>query len=108
MSVAATHRASLSLLQLELPGSQPVGAGVLLLDPVGNRLYVRMRRDWDELAPEEAEVLELLEEDLAAKSAELGGTRLMESLDESLSNTLTISEPREVVVEDFDRAVARF
>ena len=107
MSVATTHRASLSLLQLELPGSQPVHAGVVLLDPVSDRLYLRMRRDWDDIAPEEAEVLELLEEDLAAKSAELGGARLMEYLEGSLSNTLTITDPREVMVEDFDRAVAR-
>ena len=108
MSVATTHRASLSLLQLELPGSQPLCAGVLLLDPVGNRLHLRMRRDWEEIAPEEAEVLGLLEEDLTTKSRELGGTRLLQHLEESLSNTLTISDPREVIVEDFDRAVARF
>ncbi len=108
MSVATTHRASLSLLQLELPGSQPVCVGVLLLDPVTNRLHLRMRRDWLEIAPEEAEVLGLLEEDLAAKSAELGATGLMEHLEESLSNTLTISDPREVIVDDFDRAIGRF
>jgi hypothetical protein len=108
MNGFSTHRASLSLLQLELPGTQPVHAGVLLLDPEANRLYVRMRRDWDHIAPDEAEVLALLEEDLAAKSIELGAARLMEYLEQSLSNTLTISEPREVIVEDFDRAVARF
>ena len=108
MSVATTHRASLSLLQLELPGSPPVCAGVLLLDPVNNRLHVRMRRDWDDIAPEEAEVLGLLEGDLTAKSTDLGGARLMEVLEESLSNTLTITDPREVVVEDFDRSLARF
>src|SRR4029077_13907931 len=90
MSVATTHRASLSLLQLGLPGSQPVCVGVLLLDPVSNRLHLRMRRDWVDIAPEEAEVLGLLEEDLAAKSAELGATSLMEHLEESLSNALTI------------------
>ncbi len=108
MNGFSTHRASLSLLQLELPGAEPVHAGVLLLDPESNRLYVRMRRDWDHIAPDEAEVLALLEEDLAAKSIDLGAARLMEYLEQSLSNTLTISEPREVLVEDFDRAVARF
>jgi len=66
-----------------------------------------MRHDWEEIAPEEAEVLELLEEDLAAKSADLGGARLMEYLEGSLSNTLTITDAREVVVEDFDRALGR-
>jgi phage repressor protein C with HTH and peptisase S24 domain len=108
MSAATTHRASLSLLQLESPGSEPVRAGVLLLDPVGNRLYARLRRDWESIAPGEAEVLELLEGDLAAKSAELGGTKLLAYLEESLSNTLTITDRREVIVEDFDRALGRF
>src|SRR6201986_2552764 len=101
MNGFSTHRANLSLLQLELPGTQPVHAGVLLLDPVGNKLYVRMRRDWEEIAPEEAEVLELLEHDLTAKAEEFGAPRLMEYLEESLSNTLTITEPQEVIVEDF-------
>ena len=73
-----------------------------------NRLYLRMRRDWDDIAPEEAEVLGMLEEDLAAKSIDLGAAHLMEYLERSLSNTLTLTEPREVLVEDFDRAVARF
>src|SRR5579872_2071809 len=108
MTSFSTHRARLSLLQLELPGTEPVHAGVLLLDPDSNRLYLRMRRDWEQIAPGEAEVLALLEEDLAAKSIELGAERLMEYLEQSLSNTLTISAPREVLVEDFDRAVARF
>ncbi len=107
MSLATTHRARLSLLDLELPGKQPMHAGVLLLDPESDRLYVRMRRDWNEITPEEAEVLELLESDLEAKSTELGATHLMEHLEHSLSNLVRVTEPREVVVENFDRALGR-
>src|SRR2546425_9923305 len=107
MSVITTHRARLSLIRLEMPGSDPVHAGVLLLDPDTDRLYVRMRRDWDQIAPDEADVMELLEEDLAAKSAELGGAWLMEHLEESLSHNVTVSDSREMVVEDFDRSLGR-
>jgi len=107
MAVAATQLARLSILQLEMPGNAPVSAGVLLEDPVRNRLHLRLRRDWDVIAPAEAEILSELEFDLAAKAQELGAAQVLEQLQDTLSNTLTISEPREVMVEEFARAVLR-
>ena len=38
--------------------------GVLLLDPVKDRLYVRVRCDWDHLDAEETEILEAMEQGL--------------------------------------------
>ncbi|MBZ5676908.1 MAG: S24 family peptidase [Acidobacteriia bacterium] len=102
-----TQPARLSLLQLEMPGNAPVSAGVLLEDPAHNRLYLRLRRDWDVIAPAEAIVLSELESDLAAKTQDLGAARVLDYLQDTLSNTLTISPPREVMVEDFERAVQR-
>src|SRR5512135_3313651 len=107
MVIAATQVARLSILHLEMPGSAPVSAGVLLEDPADNRLYLRLRRDWDVIAPEEAEVLSGLESDLAAKAQQLGAGRVLDQLQDTLSNTLTISEPRDVMVEDFGRALPR-
>ena len=107
MAIAATQLARLSILQLEMPGNAPVSAGVLLEDPANNRLYLRLRRDWDVIAPSEADVLSELESDLAAKAQELGAARVLDQLQDTLSNALTISAPREVVVEDFGRAVER-
>jgi phage repressor protein C with HTH and peptisase S24 domain len=107
MATAATQLARLSILQLEMPGNAPVRAGVLLEDPANNRLYLRLRRDWDVIAPTEAEVLSELEPDLTAKARELGAARVLDQLQDTLSNTLTISAPREVMVEDFGRAVLR-
>jgi SOS-response transcriptional repressor LexA len=66
-----------------------------------------MRRDWNEIAPEETEVLELLETDLEVKSRELGAARLIEHFEDSLSNLVRITEPREVIVENFERALGR-
>jgi SOS-response transcriptional repressor LexA len=103
----ATQLARLFILQLEMPGSAPVSAGVLLEDPASNSLYLRLRRDWDVIAPSETEVLSALESDLAMKTQELGAARVLDHLQDTLSNTLTISGPREVLVEDFDRAVHR-
>jgi len=107
MAIATTQLARLSVLQLEMPGSAPVSAGVLLEDPADNRLYLRLRRDWDVIAPAEATVLSELESDLAAKALDLGEERLLDHLQDTLSNTLTISAPREVMVEDFGRALPR-
>jgi SOS-response transcriptional repressor LexA len=107
MAIATTQLGRLSILQLEMPGDAPVSAGVLLEDPARNRLYLRLRRDWDVIAPDEAEVLGELEPDLAAKAEELGAAQVLDRLQDTLSNTLTISSPREVMVEDFGRAVMR-
>ena len=107
MAILTTQLARLSLLQLEMPGNAPVSAGVLLEDPANNRLYLRLRRDWDVIAPSEAPILSELESDLAAKAQDLGAARVLDQLQDTLSNTLTISAPSEVMVEDFGRAVLR-
>src|SRR5438094_851878 len=99
--------AHLSILQLELPGNAPISAGVLLEDPARNRLYLRFRRDWDLIAPAEAAVLSELEPDLVSKAEQLGAATVLHQLHDTLSNVLTISQPREVMVEDFGRAVMR-
>lgn len=107
MTDANIYSARFSVLAVELPGEAPRNAGVLLEDPSSDRLYVRMRRDWDEIAPEEAEVFFAIGADLAARSEELGAARLIDHLESTLSNALTISGRREVLVEDFDRALGR-
>jgi hypothetical protein len=107
MATVTTQLARLSVLQLELPGNAPLNAGVLLEDPANNRLHLRLRRDWDVIAPSEATVLSELESDLAAKAQDLGAARVLDQLQDTLSNMLTISSPREVMVEDFERAVLR-
>jgi hypothetical protein len=108
MAVLTTQLARLSLLRLEMPGGTPVSAGVLLEDPASDRLYLRLRRDWDVIAPTEAAILSELELDVAAKAEERGAAHVLNQLYDTLSNTLTISEPREVAVQDFERAVQRW
>lgn len=75
--------------------------------PSKDRLHLRLRRDWDEIAPEEAAILSALEFDLASKAAEMGAKRLLDYLEETLSNLLRISERREVEVHDFERDLGR-
>src|SRR5581483_245250 len=108
MAIVATRTGRISIVQLELPGREPVNTGVLLEDPANDRLYLRFRRDWDSIAFAQADVLSELESDLAAKAQEMGASTLLARLQDTLSNILRITDPREVMVENFERAVGRF
>lgn len=107
MSVAITRAARYSLLTVELPGQEPVTGGVLLEDPATDRVHIRLRRDWERIAPEESEVLSVLEDDLLAKAAEAGAAKFFAQMEDTLSNTVRVSDRREAMVEDFPRALGR-
>lgn len=107
MILTETQTARYSILTIDLPGGEAVNAGVLLEDPATDRLWIRLRRDWFEIAPEEAEVLVELEEDLATKAAEMGAAALFDAMEDSWSNAVRVSERREWMVEDFARELGR-
>jgi SOS-response transcriptional repressor LexA len=107
MSALTTQHAQYMIITLELPGANRVNAGVLLEDPATDRLWVRLRRDWEEFAPDEAEVLAAIEYDLAAKAQELGAKELLRYLEDTLSNVLMVTDRSEVLIDDFERTLAR-
>jgi phage repressor protein C with HTH and peptisase S24 domain len=94
-----------SILRVALAGEEPVNAGVLLEDPETNRLYIRMRRDWERFAPSESDFFSAVEADLTGKAAEYGATWVLKSIEESLSNILLVSDREPVEVEDFERSL---
>src|SRR5581483_7755332 len=97
-----------SLVSVEIPGRPPESIGVLLRDPATDTLYLKFRRDWPEFAEDEdIEVLEALADDFAARSREEGAEALLRRLEDTLSNSIRISDREPVAVEDFDRAVMR-
>lgn len=96
-----------SILAVEIPGQPPANAGILLEDPHTDRLYIRMRRDWEAFAPTEAEVLSELEADLTVKAREVGAARLMGLVEDWLSNTIRVSSREPVEVENFEQTLAR-
>jgi len=104
MGVVVARPAECAYLEVALPGRAKEVAGVLLLDVEADELHLRLRRDWDSFAGEEAEILSLLEEDLAAKGREWGGRRLLEFLEDCLANTVRISEREAMRVADFGGA----
>lgn len=108
MSVLSTQSASFSLLEVMLPGRDPLIAGVLLHDSARDRLYLRMRRDWEDVAgAADAEVLSLFEADLQGKAGEMGAESLLKYMESSLSNLLLIGERRDTPVADFSRTLNR-
>src|SRR5215813_11895402 len=87
-----TQSANFSLLQLALPARAVVNIGVFLLDPAADRLYMKLRSDWSGVAgPEHVEVLETLGGDFEAKIADMGGDAFLRSLEDTLSNSLLIT-----------------
>ena len=107
MTVLSTQTARYWILLAELPGAGVLNAGVLLEDSGEDRLWIRLRRDWDAIAGEDAEVLEELAADLEAKAREFGARRLTGYFEATLSNALRLSDAAEIVVDDFERALAR-
>jgi len=107
MGVVFAKPAECAYLEVALPGRPKEVAGVLLLDVEADELHLRLRRDWDSFAGEEAEVLSLLEEDLAAKGREWGGGRLLEFLEDCLAHTVRISEREAMRVADFPARLRR-
>jgi SOS-response transcriptional repressor LexA len=98
----AGRRGEYALLSVALPGQPEESAGVLLLDPQNNQLYVKLRRDWAQFAADEdEEVLSRLESDLQGKAAEMGGEKALDDLEQAVSLTLRISGREAVTVRDF-------
>jgi len=122
-ALLSTQSARFSILTLDLAAGEfnvtrgEINAGILLEDPAHDRLYIRLRRDWDRIVPEEeVEVLEALEDGLRSLAAELGAARVFDHLEDTLSNTLRVSDRRETIVgaggaadseRNFERALDR-
>src|ERR1043165_1496713 len=108
VSISGKREGTYVVLEAVLPGRKPQNIGVLLIDPATGRGWIKMRRNYDQIAsPEDAEVLEALEGDMRARIAELGGAAYLEWLEDSLSNTVRIGERQRVSVDAFTRALDR-
>ncbi|MGA2184843.1 MAG: S24 family peptidase [Bryobacteraceae bacterium] len=96
------------LLEAALPGRGGEPIGVLLHEPAADSLHLKLRRDWEAIAGEDdAEVLRALADDLDTKARELGASALLGLLEDTLSNAIRLSERREVMAADPERALAR-
>ncbi len=104
----STQSANFSLLQLALPARAVVNIGVFLLDPAADRLYMKLRSDWSGVAGlDDVEVLEALSGDFDTKIGEMGGEAFLRSLEDTLSNSLLITNREPVMVSGFQKALDR-
>jgi len=77
--------------------------GVMVADPRTNEAAFRFRRDWQDFAGDEAEVLEAIAADLPEKARELGVRAFLQWVDADLSNTFRCGEPRTTLALDLER-----
>jgi phage repressor protein C with HTH and peptisase S24 domain len=90
-----------------LPGQPPRNIGVLLADPATGKPWIRMLPVYDFAEPDDAEVLEALEEDMGRRAAEMGAVACLDWLEDTLSNVLRVSDRQTVPVDSFTRVVDR-
>ena len=102
----ATRRAEYSILELCLPGRPAEKFGVLLLDPATDSVYQKLREE-SGAEPEDAEVLAALSNDIEAKAREMGAAQLLALFEDSLSNTVRVSDRRATIVRSFPAALNR-
>jgi phage repressor protein C with HTH and peptisase S24 domain len=104
--ISGRRQGTYVLLEAALPGRPQRNIGVLLIDPESGRGWVRMRREYGEMAdPEDAQVLEALEEEIRGRIEESGAEAYLASLEDSLSNTVRVSERQTVEVDAFTRVL---
>ena len=104
-SLSTLREGRYAILEADLDAGR-TALGVLLEDPASDQVYIRLRRDWDAIAPED-EVLPLLEGDLSGKASEWGAETFFRWAEEHLSASIRTSDRENVAVEDFDRALNR-
>ncbi|HEY3439819.1 MAG TPA: S24 family peptidase [Paludibaculum sp.] len=77
--------------------------GIVLTDPETGECAFRFRRDWEDFAGDEAEVLRAIADDLPRKQREMGTAAFLLWLDETLSNTIRIVPPCPTICGELDR-----
>ena len=107
-SIHARRQGTYVLLESHLPGQPARNIGVYLLDAATGRLWLRMRRAYHGLADaDDIEVLEALEDDILARASEQGAGAFLESLEDSLSSVVRVSERQTIEVDAFCRVADR-
>jgi SOS-response transcriptional repressor LexA len=96
------------VLEAAPPGRPARNIGVLLLDPVTGRGWIKMRERFDDIAsPEEAEYFGELAEDLRARVADIGAEGVMDEFEDRLSNLLRVTDRQSVPVDSFTRVLSQ-
>jgi SOS-response transcriptional repressor LexA len=109
ISIGAKRRAYWSLLEVAQAGRRPVPYGILLADENTGE-WTQLLRDstcFDELDEQELDVLTELAADLKRKAREMGGLRLLESLEDTLSGFFRVSDRASIAYSDASAVAGR-
>lgn len=95
-----------AVLQADIEDRGLTSLGIVLEDPESNRVYIRLRRDWDTLSAEDP-VLPLLEEELKTNAAVMGGERFFAWIEENVSANLRTTDRQTVTAGEFEQTLNR-
>jgi phage repressor protein C with HTH and peptisase S24 domain len=106
ISIASRHAASWATLEIAPPGQRPVPYGILFADRETRDLTFRLRDPscFEELEEAEWDILTALPDDLRLKGREMGGLRLLDSFENSLSDFFRIGDRSSIVYSGDARA----
>jgi len=104
--IRAEREGTYVLVEAFLPERPPQTIGVFLMDGGADRSWVRLRSSFRSLAdPDDADVLEALEEDMRERAQEMGAEAYLSWLEDGISNVVRMSERRTVRVDSFTRVL---
>jgi hypothetical protein len=105
-SRGAERRGYWTIFEIARPGARPAPYGILLADEETGDLTFRLREpsSFDELDEQECDILNALPEDLRQKGSEMGGLRLLDCFEDSLSNFFRIGDRQAIVYSGDARA----
>ena len=95
------------LFLAQVPGQGPKPAGILLVDSVEDKLYVRLRDDLESSDSDMLEVWYELAADLQQMAQSMGGTGVLHWFEENASNTFTISSRHQIVMQSAESTLDR-
>lgn len=97
-----------AVLEAALPDHMPANIGVIVVDSETGRGWLKLRKDYDQLAaPEDAEVLEGLEDEIRERMREDGAAAVLDWMEDTLSNVVRITDRREVHAQSFTWTLAQ-
>jgi hypothetical protein len=105
-SSGAERHASWVTFEIARPGARAVPHGILLADEETDGLTFRLQDPsaFDELDEQERDILNALPEDLQHKGREMGGMRLLDCLEDSLSHFFRVGDRQTIVYSGDPRA----
>jgi hypothetical protein len=81
------------LISAHLPGHDPVNLGVLVLDETANRIHLRFRTDFDDIAESpDLEVIRGLPAMIESMAEEMGAMGVLRCLEDRASNAIRLGD----------------